>query len=110
MSAIIENKDIKIMIKIQDILEKYRDDFTEEEKKDTEEFNLAVERFAKSKKNHANKQNDYNKAHKEYHRITNNITYALKTGNQEKVDFWRNKLKEYKEAKNEGRSLHKHAR
>lgn len=98
MAAPVNNIDIKRLVKIKNILEKYRDEFTEEEKRDLKEFDIAVENIIKDKQKHANKQNDFNKAHKEYHRITNNISHALKVGNQERLEFWRNKLKEYKEA------------
>ena len=98
MAAPVNNIDIKRLVKIKDILEKYRDEFTEEEKRDLKEFDITIENIIKDKQKHTNKQNDFNKKHKEYHRIINNISHALKVGNQERLEFWKNKLKEYKEA------------
>ena len=37
----------EILLNIKDILEKYRDEFTEEEKRQTESFDLLVEKLMK---------------------------------------------------------------
>lgn len=97
--AIITNKDIKIMVDVEELLHKKIE--TEEEGELWTQYWNVVERMIAKKKEIANKQNNWNKAHKEYHRITNNITTALRTGNKEKEEYWRNKLKEYKEKENE---------
>lgn len=49
------------------------------------------------KKLEANRRsNAFNKTHKEYHKIINNIYEARKTNNQKRLEYWQNKLKEYK--------------
>ena len=88
--AIITNEDIKLMGKVNLMLE---------ESDIKEQYSKMVERFIGTKKNIANKQNNWNKENREYHRITNNISYAKKRGNKEKEIYWRNKLEEFKKEK-----------
>lgn len=56
-----------------------------------------IKTVQKEKQCKAEKQMDFNKTHIEHHRITNKISYYLKKGNQEKVDFWREELRKYNE-------------
>ena len=45
------------------------------------------------------KSNKYNKTHKEYHRITNNMHEAKKNGNIERYNYWRQKRDQLKKSK-----------
>lgn len=111
--AIITNEDIKVMVDVEELLHKklvqtnaikdseYLEGYHFDE--NDEEYNLwckywtMIERFIKTKKDLASKQNKWNKANKEYHRITNNISTNKKSGNKEKEQYWRNELKKFKE-------------
>ena len=42
------------------------------------------------------KSNEYNKTHKEYHRITNNMHESKKNGNMERYNYWKRKRDELK--------------
>ena len=59
-------------------------------------YKQLISKIELHKKQHASKQNEWNKNNKEYHRITNKITYYKKSGNKEKEEYWREKLAEYK--------------
>jgi hypothetical protein len=89
---IITNEDIKVLEDIKDLIHGSKGNIEIIEKYD----NL-VNNFKKQKKEHANKQNAWNKNNKEYHNITNKITYYKSKNDDEKVEYWRKKLAEYKE-------------
>ena len=117
--AIINNEDIKLMANIESLLHEKLvqtnaikdNDYTQGYYFDEndKEYDLwcqywkLVERFINDKKQQASKQNQWNKENKVYHRITNNITYHKARGNKEQLEYWRNKLKEYKEQHKEAR-------
>lgn len=42
------------------------------------------------------KANTYNKTHKDYHNIMVSISDARKKGDKKRLEYWQNKLKEYK--------------
>lgn len=88
-----ENRDKEIKIKWYDNSETIvtADDFVDY-------INL-IENIIIDKKNKASKQNAFNKANREYHRITNNICGARKSGNAQKLEYWQSKLDEYKKNK-----------
>lgn len=100
--AIVTNEDIKVMVDVEELLHKKLEETTPK-REDNEEWEIwtkywnIVERFIVKKKEIATKQNNWNKNNREYHRITNNISTNKKSGNKEKEEYWRNKLKEYKE-------------
>lgn len=99
--AIVTNEDIKVMVDVEELLHKKLEDTTPKGE-DNEEWEIwtkywnIVERYITTKKKIANKQNNWNKENREYHRITNNISYAKKRDNKEKEIYWRNKLEEFK--------------
>lgn len=97
--AIVTNKDIKMLNDIKDIINKNNIITSNKDKNIYNDYVLFINRIVDIKKQCANKSNAFNKANKEYHRITNNITYAKKTNNIKKLTYWRNKLEEYKENK-----------
>lgn len=103
--AIVRNEDIKVMVEVEELLHKKLKETTPVGE-DNEEWEIwtkywnIVERYIVTKKAIANRQNNWNKNNKEYHRITNNISASKKSGNKEKEEYWRNKLKEYKEKQN----------
>jgi tRNA A37 N6-isopentenylltransferase MiaA len=93
--AIVTNKDIEVMVDVEELLHKKVE--TEEETELWTKYWNIVERFIVKKKEIAKRQNNWNKNNREYHRITNNISTNKKSGNKEKEQYWRNKLKEFKE-------------
>ena len=56
-----------------------------------------IENLESDKKELNNKANNYNKTNKEYHNISNNLYQARKRGNTEKIQFWEEKMRSYKE-------------
>lgn len=112
--ATIKNEDLKIMADVEWLLHKkleetngikdtfegkeyyYFDEHDKEYEIWVKYWNM-VERFIQHKCDVNKKQNQWNKDHREYHRITNNITSNRKSGNKEKLKYWQNKLKEYRE-------------
>lgn len=88
-----ENKDKEVKIKWFDNSETIvtADDFVDY-------INL-VEKIIVEKKILTNRANEYNKKNKEYHKISNSICKARKSGNVEKLEYWQNKLDEYKKNK-----------
>lgn len=66
-------------------------------KDDFIDFMNLIERHLQIRKQMNEKANNFNKSHREYHNILNSIAGAKKHGNQERLEYWQNKLKEYKE-------------
>jgi len=89
---VITNEDIKVLEDIKKMI--YGDKGNIET---IEKYVNLIDNLKKQKKEHANKQNQWNKDNREYHRIANNISNNKVSGNKEKEEYWRNKLKEYKE-------------
>lgn len=114
----ITNKDLEIMIKIENLVGKLNKEIFGENGdkkvivnwfdntktiitlKDFEDYIGVVEKIINDKKKCAEKVNKYNKEHKEYHKIINNISNARKSGNIEKLAYWESKLEDYKSFKN----------
>lgn len=94
--AIITNKDIKVMVDVEELLHKKIE--TEEEGNLWTDYWNIVEKFIQHKKYASIKSNEYNKKNKDYHRITNNIYNNRKIGNVEKVAYWENELKKLRES------------
>lgn len=111
--AIITNEDIKIMVEVEDLLyQKLRatngikDVYKGEEyyyfDENDKEFDIwnkywnLVERVIVAKDKAKTKSNNWNKEHAEYHRLMNNLCNARKNNNKEKIDFYTQKLAEYK--------------
>ena len=97
--AIVTNKDIEMLNNIKDIIDKNNIITNNKDKNTYNNYVLFINRIVDIKKQCANKSNTFNKANKEYHNITNNISQAKKTNNIDRLNYWRNKLEEYKENK-----------
>lgn len=65
-------------------------------KDDFIDFINLIERQIHEREQKNKKANEFNKNHKEYHRIINNMHYFRKTNNIERLEYWQNKLDEYK--------------
>lgn len=123
--AVITNKDLDIMCEVEHLLHKkleqtngIKDTFKGEEyyyfNENDKEYEIwvkywnMVERFIAKKKEQAKKQRVWNKNNSEYHRITNNISNNKISGNKEREQYWRNKLKELRVNDNnkESRATH----
>ena len=96
--AIITNEDIKTMVDVEDLLHSYLD----RHKKDEQgydvwlRYNTMVEKFIGKKKEIAIKQNEWNKDNREYHNITNRISYYKSKNNGAKVEELRKELETLK--------------
>lgn len=112
--ATIKNEDLKIMADVEWLLHKkleetngIKDTFNGKEyyyfNENDEEYEIwikywnMVERFIQDKQSVTDRHNKWNKDHRELHRIYNNISANNKSGNKEKLKYWKNKLKEYRE-------------
>lgn len=58
-----------------------------------------IDRILNNKKKLSDKANQFNKANKEYHRITCNMADAKRRGNMERYEYWKQQLVEYKQRK-----------
>lgn len=58
-----------------------------------------VERFCQAKDKSRQKARNFNKNNAEYHRLNVNFYAAKKSGNKERMEYWKNQIKEYKEKK-----------
>ena len=114
----ISNKDLETMIKIENligvkskeifgvdnvkevVIKWYDNSETIVKASDFADYMNIVEKIINEKKKCTEKSNKYNKEHKEYHRIINNISNARKSGNIEKLAYWESKLEDYKSFKN----------
>lgn len=114
--AIITNKDIKIMVEVEELLhnklvknngikdiDKNGEEYYYFDEND-KEYNIwvqywnLVEKFIQHKKYANKKSNEYNKKNKDYHRIMNNICACRKSGNVERLEYWKNEMKKLKES------------
>lgn len=95
--AIITNKDIKIMVDVEELLHKKIE--TEEEGELWTQYWNVVERMIAKKKEIANKQNNWNKNNRAYHNITNKISYYKSKNNGAKVEELRKELEALKGGK-----------
>lgn len=95
--AVVRNSDIEVLEKISSLLDRRYHTFNTEEMLLVDNFNGIVQRFKNTKKELSEKNNNYNKAHKEYHRISVNMYAARKSGNIERAQYWENELNKLKE-------------
>ncbi len=112
--AIIKNEDLDIMIDVEMLLHKklvatngIKDDFNGKEyyyfDENDEEYEIwckywnLVEKFIADKKDYTKRVNGTTKEEKRLHNIYNNIGYARRNHNQEKLEYWQQKLKEFRE-------------
>ena len=110
----IKNKDLNTMIKMENVIGMFEKQIWGEHRdrpykmtiygstydithNDFIDYMNLIENILKAQQEASAKANAYNKAHKEYHNITVNMAHYKKKGNLEKYNYWKNKLKEYKE-------------
>ena len=99
----IKNEDIKVLKGVQKMLKDNSKILTlgnELNKKLIEEYSGILSLIYKGRIEGNNRCNNYNKTNKEYHNIYNNLHNARKSGNEEKIKYWGEKLEEYKKNKN----------
>jgi len=98
---ILKNEDINLLIKIKDLIIENEKEMlnTTAAKSDFAEFTALIDRATENKQKASEKANKYNKANKEYHRITCNMAHCKKNGNMEKYEYWKQQLMEYKQKK-----------
>lgn len=65
-------------------------------KEDFIDFMNLIERHLQIRKQRNQKANEFNRRHKEYHTIISSISDARKTKNKRRLEYWENRLKEYK--------------
>lgn len=100
--AVITNKDLDIMCDVEHLLHKKLEE-TNSISEDSEEYDIwihywnMVERFCQAKDKSREKARKFNKDNKEYHRLNVNLYAAIKRKDKVKEEYWRNKLKEFKE-------------
>lgn len=94
--AVVRNEDITILQEVSNLLGKNSTLYNKEENKLIDKYNDIVSKFETTKKKLSDKSNQYNKDHKEYHRITVNMYACRKSGNKEREEYWRNELEKLK--------------
>lgn len=113
----LKNSDIELLIKMENIIGKYsKVIFGEDGDKihcmefyDGTTYNIShddfiefwnfIEKCIRVKKERSRKQGERNKQDMEYHRITNNITNAIKNNDQVRLEKYRKQLEEHKKKK-----------
>lgn len=113
----LKNNEIELLIKMENLIGKYSIVIFGEDKDkvhhmkfyDGTEYDISnddfidfwnlIERCIQAKKERARKQNERNKKDMEYHRITNNITNAIKNNDQKRIEKYRKQLEEYNKKK-----------
>ena len=115
----IKNEDLEIMCEVEHLLHKkleetngIKDTFEGKEyyyfDENDKEYEIwikywnMVERFCQAKDKSRQKAREFNKNNTEYHRLNVNFYAAKKSGNKERMDYWQNQIKEYKERKRNG--------
>lgn len=99
--AVIRNEDLETMEKVSKIL---YNTICSQNVGNNEYYNIMltfqdmVKRFVADKNNAKGNSSSFNKKNPEYHKIMNNISSNKKNNNLEKVEYWKNKLKELKES------------
>ena len=99
--AIIKNEDLETMEKVSKIL---YNTICSQNVGNNEYYNIMltfqdmIKRFVADKNNAKGNYSSFNKKNPEYHKIMNNISSNKKNNNLEKVEYWKNKLKELKES------------
>lgn len=95
----VKNNDIKVLKGVQKMLTDNSKILTlgnELNKKLIEEYSGILSSIYAGRIDGNNRTNEYFKTHKEYHCIYNNLHNARKSGNEEKIKYWGEKLEEYK--------------
>lgn len=120
--AVITNKDLEIMCEVEHLLHKkleetngIKDTFKGEEyyyfNENDKEYEIwvkywnMVERFCQAKDKSRKKARDFNKNNAEYHRLANNLYWAKKKNDKERIELYTKKIKEYKEKQSKIRLL-----
>lgn len=120
--AVITNEDLEIMCEVEHLLHKkleqtngIKDTFKGEEyyyfNENDKEYEIwvkywnMVERFCQAKDKSRKKARDFNKNNAEYHRLANNLYWAKKKNDKERIELYTKKIKEYKEKQNKIRLL-----
>lgn len=88
----IKNEDLKTLSLISVILDNKTYDLSKDDINTIIEYNKLIEKIISYKKECSNKNNNYNKTHKERHRILNNLYGARKSGNTEREEYWKKEL------------------
>jgi len=114
---VLKNEDINLLIKMENLIgmnEKrlfgknnnkqctvnwYDGTTTIIDKDDFLDFMALIERALQDKQKASDRANKFNKANKEYHRITCNMAGAKRRGNMERYEYWKQQLIEYKQKK-----------
>lgn len=114
--AVITNDDLEIMCNVEHLLHKkleetngIKDTFEGKEyyyfNENDEEYEIwvkywnMVERFCQAKDKSREKARNFNKNNAEYHRLSNNLYSARKRNDEERIEYYTKKIKEYKENK-----------
>lgn len=110
--SIITNDDLKIMVEVEDLLHKKleitngikdKNDIIFDE--NDEEYEIwikywnMIEKFIGNKKKANKRSADYNKKNAEYHRLSNNLYNARKRKDTKRIEYYTEKLDEYKRKK-----------
>lgn len=120
--AVITNEDLEIMCEVEHLLHKkleqtngIKDTFKGEEyyyfNENDKEYKIwvkywnMVERFCQAKDKSRKKARDFNKNNAEYHRLANNLYWAKKKNDKERIELYTKKIKEYKEKQSKIRLL-----
>ena len=120
--AVITNEDLEIMCEVEHLLHKkleqtngIKDTFKGEEyyyfNENDKEYEIwvkywnMVERFCQAKDKSRKKARDFNKNNAEYHRLANNLYWAKKKNDKERIELYTKKIKEYKEKQSKIRLL-----
>lgn len=114
---VLKNEDINLLIKMENLIghnkkylfgedgdKKHNIKYHNENKiviteDDFIDFMALIERALQDKQKASDKANKFNKANKEYHRITCNMADAKRRGNIERYEYWKQQLVEYKKMK-----------
>lgn len=99
--AVIRNEDLETMEKVSKILHNticYQSVEGNEDYNVMITFQNMIKRFIADKNSAKGSSSSFNKKNPEYHKIMNNISSNRKNNNLEKVEYWKNKLKELKES------------
>ena len=120
--AVITNKDLEIMCEVEHLLHKkleetngIKDNFNGKEyyyfNENDKEYEIwvkywnMVERFCQAKDKSRKKARDFNKNNAEYHRLANNLYWAKRKNDKERIELYTKKIKEYKEKQSKIRLL-----
>lgn len=94
--AVVRNEDIATLQKVSDLLKRNSDSYNKEERFLIDEYDNIISKFENTKKKLSDKSNQYNKDHKDYHRITVNMYACRKSGNIERAKYWEEELAKLK--------------